>query len=196
MSGGFYFQWKYPNTSRRLTKFFLVCLIIYIPIYFLFIASPKKKVQIKNLQKIHGSVEYFEIPSATDKQIAILRLREHPSKQFSFDMICFNGLEIIHNGDSVMVLAFTEDIQKNSSSISSYELRKNNDSVFSLNTYNSSLQDDLRLGRAFLWIAVICIALYLIMEKTGLTKRIEKQMTSPDSKFQPNEPNFNEFLDQ
>src|SRR5690606_24589070 len=131
MVGGFYFRWKYPNTSRKLSKLVFIFLIIYIPVYFLFIVPPKKTIQLSDVKTIYGSVEYFEIPSSNDKQSATLRLKGY-KKQFSFDMRGYSGSELIVNGDSVKILASKMELTTNATSVPCYELIKNDTLIFSL----------------------------------------------------------------
>jgi hypothetical protein len=195
MGGGFYLHWKYPNTSRKLSKFVVICLIFYIPVYFLFISPPKKIIHITNLKAMYGAVDYFEIPSSHDKHSATVRLKKI-SPQFSFDMSGYSGSGLIENGDSVKILASTTELKKNGTSITSYELTKDDTFIFSLDKYNSSLADNLRLAKIFLWIAICFLALFILAETSGLKKWVEKKLSSGDKDFQANEPNFNEFLDR
>lgn len=195
MAGGFYLQWKYPNTSRNLSKFIFICLIIYVAVYFLFIATTAKTIRRTDLKSFNGLVEYFEIPLTNDKQSATFKLKSQPM-QFSFDMSGYSGSELIGNGDSVSILASSTEMPMNIASIPSYELKKGDIFIFSLDKYNSTVLDDLRLARIFLWIAICFVALYFIIEITRLRAWIKKQLSSDDTNFQATKPNFNEFLDR
>ena len=74
--GGFYLQWKYPNTSRRLTRLLFICLIVYLPIYFLFLARPKQIIDAKDLQLVTGSLSQIAINESTEESFATITLEE------------------------------------------------------------------------------------------------------------------------
>ncbi|HEX6169702.1 MAG TPA: hypothetical protein VFZ33_08415 [Chitinophagaceae bacterium] len=124
------------------------------------------------------------------------RRKEYSNKFFAFDSRAEYAPLRIENGDLVKILVSKEGLEKNSSVISGYELKKGETFVFSLDKYNTSLRDEVLLSNIFLWVAIIYIALYFLMEKIGLFKWVQKQLASPDPNFQPNEPNFNEFQDR
>ena len=108
----------------------------------------------------------------------------------------YSGSELIVNGDSVKILASKMELTTNATSVPCYELIKNDTLIFSLHQYNSTLLDELRLPKIFLWIAFGFLTLYILVDRTGLIKWVENQLSSEDKNFQPNKPNFNEFLDQ
>ena len=192
-----YSVWKYPNTSRKIAKLLCICMMVYLIIYFLFLDVRKRTIQVKDLQTINGTVQSFEfIRISKRNSIPYLQLREYSNKFFAFDRGAEYAPLRIQNGDLVEILVSKEELAKNSSIISGYELKKGETFVYSVDKYNTSLRDDSLLANIFLWVAFIYIVLYLLMEKLGLFKWLQKQLASPDPNFQSNKPNFNEFEDR
>jgi hypothetical protein len=198
LMGGFYLQWKYPKTSRRLTKLFFVCLIIYLPIYFLYVAPPKQIIESEKLQPISGQVNEVGINTSHKEQFTVLTLKEYPGKQFSFDRTgkTYIDLSSIQKGDSVTLLSLKLAFSRHEKVIPSYELKKGGTAFFSLEEYNSSISEGNTLAKVFLLLAISFIVMYFVMEKTGLLKWISRQLSSGDKRFQEEKPNFNEYLDR
>ena len=178
--------------------FVCICMMVYLIIYFLFLHVPKKTIQLKDLQAVNGTVQSFEIPEINKNSFptAFLQLKEYSNKKFAFDREAEYAPLRIQNGDLVEILVSKEELGKNSTIISSYELKKGETFVFSVDQYNTSLRDDSLLANIFLWVAFIYIALYLLMEKLGLFKWIQKQLALHYPNFRSQEPNFNEFEDR
>jgi hypothetical protein len=192
----YYVSWKYPNTSSKLGKFIFLCLIICLAIQLIFFAQQAKHVRKSDLQIIPGSIEMLKIPSNNNENIAVVRLREYPNRQFSFHMSSYSGTSSLQVGDFITILASKMDLENNSASIASYELKRGEFLVFSFAKFKESETDNVALGKFFLWIVIALLVLYLVIEKAGLINRLQKLMDSPDNNFQPNKPNFNEFLDR
>ena len=196
--GGFYLQWKYPNTSRKLTRLLFVCLIVYVPIYFLFLARPKQIIELKDLQLVAGSLSQIAINDSTEKSFAIITLEEFPETKYVFDKEgkTYADLSSIQKGDLVSVLASTSAIANKQTLVSSFELRKGDTIFFDLDEYNAGLKQEKTLAKVFLWIAIAFLVIYLLIEKTGMLKWLQSQLSSTDKDFQQKKPNFNEFLDR
>jgi hypothetical protein len=196
--GGFYLQWKYPNTSRKLTRLLFVCLIVYVPIYFLFLARPKQIIESKDLQLVAGSLSQIAINDSTEESFAIITLEEFPETKYVFDKEgkTYADLSSIQKGDSVSVLASTSAIANKQTLVSSFELRQGDTIFFDLDEYNAGLKQEKTLAKVFLWIAIAFLVIYLLIEKTGLLKWLHSQLSSTDKDFQQKKPNFNEFLDR
>jgi len=96
----------------------------------------------------------------------------------------------------VSLLASTSAIANKQTVISSFELRKGNTIFFDLDQYNAGVKQEKTLAKVFLWIAIACLVIYFLVEKTGLLKLIYSQLSSTDKNFQQEKPNFNEFLDR
>jgi hypothetical protein len=192
---GSYFSWKYPNTSRKIGKFIFLFLIICLAIQAIFFTRSERIMKEDNLQKIQGLIETLQIPG-TEKKVAFVRLREYQASQFSFDMSGYSDSPTVQIGDTVIILVSKKELRENEKIISSYELKKGELKVFSLTKFNESKTDDLGLAKLFLWIIIVLLILYLIIERAGLIKKLQRVMDSPDNDFQSNKPNFNEFLDR
>ena len=196
--GGFYFQWKYPNTSRKLSKLLVVFLLAYVPVYFLFIAPPKQAIETKNLQEVTGVISHISINESLSECYAIITLKEFPEIKFTFDQVgkTYADLNSIQKSDSVVILAPTKAITTKDKVIPGFDLKKGDIAFFSVEGYNSGVKKDKTLAMLFLWIAITFLLIYLIVDETGLLKWIKNQLSSTDKTFQPEEANFNEFLDR
>jgi hypothetical protein len=193
---GFYFQWKYPKTSRKLTKFTFVFLALYIPVYFLFIHSPKELIKPGELTMIQGSIERIEFSIDQKDHFESLRIKEIPGKEFHFDETGRYSNAELHEGDSVSILALTLDLQAENKIIRAFDLRQSNQLIFTVDDYNTALRDDKNFLQIFLWIAIVFVILYLIIELSNFVPRILKKLDSPDPDFHPpSNVNFNEFLE-
>jgi hypothetical protein len=198
MPSGFYLQWKYPNTARKLTTSFFLCLIAYLAVYFLFIAPPKKIIEANSLQRITGKINQIDSSQVSAVKLIKLTLAEFPQKQFSFDTMSKTSADLggLREGDCVKLLVLKSAISNNLNLIPSYELENNGTLFFSLHKYNSSISGDIKLFIIFLVMAFIILATYFIIEETGFSKWLNNKLSSEDKNFQANKPNFNEFLDR
>jgi hypothetical protein len=95
----------------------------------------------------------------------------------------------------VVILASTKAITTDKV-IPGFDLKKGDIAFFSVEEYNSGVKKNKDLAMLFICIAITFLMIYLLVEKTGLLKWINNQLSSTDKTFQPEEANFNEFLDR
>jgi VanZ family protein len=148
LMGGFYFQWKYPNTSRKLSRLLVVFLLVYVPVYFLFIAPPKQTIETKNLQEVGGVINHISINESLSECYAMITLKEYPEIKFTFDQVgkTYADLNTIQKSDTVVILASTKAITTKDKVIPGFDLKKGDIAFFSVEEYNSGVKKDKTSG--------------------------------------------------
>lgn len=139
----------------------------------------------------------IDYPASKESPV-LISLAEFPGRQFSFDQAAktSTSLSNLQSGDSLTILALKSHLEENETVIHAYELHTPGYIIFSLDQYNERKMEQEGLMKTLIFIIIFLSGVYFLFEMSGLSKWIYQKLSSGNKQVEPQDLNFNEYLDR